>query len=108
KESYATYFRPWLLRVACEKLKALSPRFSDVKAAAGASPSPDSTDVPRKLEHYFHRLSTEEQILLLFRDKYGLPYTEISNATGLPEESIKVRRQQALRALEEWVWEDAI
>ena len=53
---------------------------------------------------YFHRLNAEDQLLLLLKDKYGIPYFEIANAMGTPEGTLKVRRQQALRTLEEWLW----
>jgi DNA-directed RNA polymerase specialized sigma24 family protein len=49
----------------------------------------------------------EDQILLLLRDKHGIPYSEIASALRSPEESLKVKRQQALRTLEEWLWDNS-
>ena len=68
----------------------------------------DSTPLPQtRLKHfesYFHRLAADDQILLLYKDKYGIPYHEISSALSKPELSLKVQRQHALQALEEWIW----
>ena len=50
------------------------------------------------------RLSISDQILLLLKDKYGVPMPEIAIATNTPEESLKVQRAQILRSLEEWIW----
>jgi DNA-directed RNA polymerase specialized sigma24 family protein len=58
----------------------------------------------KQFDLYFHRLIPEDQILLLLKDKYGIPYPEIATAMGIPEESLKIKRQQALRTLEEWLW----
>ena len=110
-ENFKDYERAWIIRTAYEKLSSLS-------ATQGRRLTPseqimlDSTfKVDARLKQfdsYFHRLSTSEQLLLLLRDKYGIPYPEIAAATGLPEDSLKMRRQQALRTLEEWLWPDSI
>ncbi len=105
--AFEHYERAWVLRIACEKLRILVQ-----KQGRRLSPSEqimlDATlDNKTRLEHfdsYFHRLPTEDQFLLLFRDKYGLPYSEIASAMALPEGSLKTKRQQAFRALEEWLW----
>ena len=110
-ENFKDYERAWIIRTAYEKLTRLS-------ATQGRRLTPseqimlDSTfKVDARLKQfdsYFHRLSTAEQLLLLLRDKYGIPYPEIAAATGLPEDSLKMRRQQALRTLEEWLWPDSV
>ena len=102
------YERAWVLRVACERLRSLAHRYG-----RRLSPSEQimldaslGTDARLKqFDSYFHRLPTEDQLLLLLRDKHGLPYPEISAAMGAPEGSLKIRRQQALRTLEEWLWD---
>ena len=48
------------------------------------------------------KLSIEERLLVLLRDKYGLPYPEIAGALGIPDGTLKLRRAQALRSLKEW------
>ena len=59
----------------------------------------------KNFESYFQRLHTDDQILFLLKDKYGLTYSEIATTMGIPENSLKMRRQQALRTLEEWLWD---
>jgi DNA-directed RNA polymerase specialized sigma24 family protein len=58
----------------------------------------------QQFDSYLHRLPVADQILLLLRDKFGIPYTELATALGVPEGSLKLRRQQALKALEDWLW----
>jgi DNA-directed RNA polymerase specialized sigma24 family protein len=59
----------------------------------------------KKFDSFFHRLTIEDQFLLLLKDKYGIPMAEIATALGTPEASLKLRRAQALRALDDWLWE---
>lgn len=107
---YGAYERAWVLQVACHRLRSLSE-----KHGRRLSPSEqvmlDSTAGSaarlKQFDSYFHRLPTEDQFVLLLRDKYGLPYPEIAAALSAPEGSLKLRRQQALRTLEEWLWESA-
>lgn len=104
---YREYERAWVLKIACDVLV-------DYAAEHGRRLSPpeqvmlDATLEPttrlKQFDSYFHRLPTSEQLVLLMRDKYGLPYAEISAVLGLPEGSLKLTRQQALRTLEEWLW----
>jgi DNA-directed RNA polymerase specialized sigma24 family protein len=105
--AYEEHERAWILRVTCDKLKTYAARHAR-RLSASEQIQLDSTEgVSLRLKHFeffFHRLTDEEQILLLLRDKYGLPYPEISAALGLPEGSLKIKRAQALRALEEWLW----
>lgn len=104
---YHEYERPWVLRIACEELLLLSK-----KQGRKLSPSEQvmldaNSDISARLklfDSYFHRLETEEQILLLLRDKYGIPYPEIASTLQATEDSLKNRRQQALHTLEEWIW----
>lgn len=58
----------------------------------------------KNISEYLRRLSCEDQMIVLLKDKFGLPYPEISAALNIPEGSVKVRRQQTLRALEDWIW----
>ncbi|MGK5082832.1 sigma factor-like helix-turn-helix DNA-binding protein [Bdellovibrionota bacterium FG-1] len=109
-QSFQEYERAWVLRVATEKLLAMAPQHGrrltpseQIQLDAAQNPSIRL----KQFNAYFHRLSTEDQILLLLRDKYGIPYPELSTALGLPEGTIKLRRAQALRAIEEWLWDSA-
>jgi DNA-directed RNA polymerase specialized sigma24 family protein len=99
--------RAWVIQVTCERILALAPRHGrkltpSEQLKLDSDPHQDSR--LRQIPVYFHRLGTEEQLLMLLRDKYGLPYPEIASALGIPEATLKLRRGQALRALEDWVW----
>jgi RNA polymerase sigma-70 factor (ECF subfamily) len=106
---YSEHERAWVLRVACSRLRDLA-RDHARKLTASEQLQLDANEKAsarlRQFDFYFHRLPVEDQMVLLLRDKYGLPYGEISAALGLPEGSVKVRRQQSLRALEDWIWEE--
>lgn len=105
---YIEHERAWVLRTACDRLKHLS-----LKNARRITPTEqiqlDSTQGVsnriKQFEFFFHRLSDDDQLVLLLRDKYGLPYSEIASALDAPEGSLKVRRGQALRSLDEWLWD---
>ncbi len=105
--AYKEHERAWVLKVTCDFLRVYAGRHAR-RLSASEQIQLDSTEaVSMRLKHFeffFHRLTDEEQILLLLRDKYGLPYPEISAALGLPEGSLKIKRSQALRAMEEWLW----
>lgn len=106
-EKFETHERAWVLKIACDRLLSFHPH-------EGCQVSPEeqirldaSDDVAVRLKHfhsYFHRLRPEDQILLLLKDKYQISYSEIASALQIPEGSLKIKRQQALRALEEWLW----
>jgi DNA-directed RNA polymerase specialized sigma24 family protein len=105
---FVDHERAWVLQIACEKLSDLSSRHGRRLTSSEQIQLDSTQNVSSRLKQfdsYFHRLLTEDQMLLLLRDKYGLPYPEIASALGLPEGTLKVRRAQALRALEEWLWD---
>lgn len=107
KNAYTAYERAWVLRISSRRLLALLSQRESKQAPAEQIELDSNPNVAARLKNfdfYFHRLESEDQVLLLFRDKYGLPFTEIATALGVPEDSLKIRRQQALRRLEEWVW----
>ena len=105
---YSEYERAWVLKIACEELRSLASKHGRRLSPPEQVMLDASLESDTRLKYfdsYFHRLGLEEQMLLLLRDKYGIPYSEIACAFGLGEESIKTKRQHALRALEEWLWE---
>jgi DNA-directed RNA polymerase specialized sigma24 family protein len=107
-EPYVDYERAWVLKVACTRLRSYAENHGRRLTPSEQVMLDATLSIPARLKEfdsYFHRLPTEDQILLLLRDKYGLPYQEISAAMGLPEGSLKLRRQQSLRTLEEWLWD---
>ena len=94
--------------MAYEKLEPLARKHARRITAAEQIDMDSQANVSTKLKSFgifFHRLSVEDRILLLLRDKYGLSYLEIASVMRLPEATLKTRRQQALHALEEWIWE---
>ncbi len=106
-QRYSGYERSWVLRITCDRLLHLSRQKGRHVPLEDLIKLDSSEQVALRLKQfpsYFHRLMPEDQILLLLRDKYGIPYSEISNAMATPEGALKIRRQQALRAIEEWVW----
>lgn len=108
REPYQKYSRSWVLQVGVELLIQSS-------KSLGRSLSPSeqvmldaNLNIParlRQFESYLHKLEITDQILLLLRDKYGLAYPEISAILGIPEGSLRIKHQQALRSLEEWLWD---
>ncbi len=104
------YERAWVLHVACERLRSFADRHAR-KVTASEQLELDSQNTAsarlHHFDHYFHRLSIDDQILLLLKDKHGLPLEEVEAALSAPAGSLKVRRQQAIRALEEWIWDTA-
>lgn len=108
QEAYETYERAWILRIACEKLRQMVRRHGRRLSPSEQILLDATLNVQSRLKQfdsYFHRLATEDQILLLLKDKYKLPYAEISAVMAMPEGSLKIKRQQALRTLEEWLWD---
>jgi DNA-directed RNA polymerase specialized sigma24 family protein len=105
---YTEFERAWVLQIACEKLIDLSARHGRRLTSSEQIQLDSAHGVTSRLKQfdsYFHRLVTEDQILMILRDKYGMPYPEIASALGVPESNLKVRRAQALRSLEEWLWD---
>jgi len=52
-----------------------------------------------EIEQYLKNLSTEEQVLLRMHDLEGHSYSEISNATGIPVNSIGPRLSKARKSI---------
>jgi DNA-directed RNA polymerase specialized sigma24 family protein len=107
--AYVAHERAWILRLACGVLRPFAERYGR-KLAPSEQIMLDSMLTPERrlqqLDSYFHRLSTDDQLLLLLHDKHGLPPEEIASALGAPSGTLQLRRQQALRTLEEWVWNE--
>ncbi|HUP57062.1 MAG TPA: sigma-70 family RNA polymerase sigma factor [Bdellovibrionota bacterium] len=104
---YAQHERAWVLHVACERLRDVSREHARKITASEQlqlDASAKSADRLKQFDSYFHRLAVNDQMVLLLRDKYGLPYSEIAAILSTPEGSLKIRRQQALRTLEDWIW----
>jgi DNA-directed RNA polymerase specialized sigma24 family protein len=106
-QKFHTYERSWILKIACDSLLKFC-REGGHHVSPEEQIKLDSNENLKtrfkEFESYFHLLMPEDQLLLLLRDKLKLPFSEISAAMTIPEGSLKIRRQQALRALEEWLW----
>ena len=108
-QKFSLYERSWVLRIACHRLLTFyhqevqnTPSLSEDQAKL-ESHDPASTKI-KNIQPFFRRLRPEDQILLILKDKYDIPYPEIATALAIPEGSLKIRRQQALRTLEDWLW----
>jgi RNA polymerase sigma factor (sigma-70 family) len=108
-QKYSNYERSWVLRIACNRLltfyhqedqNTLAPAEDPIKTE---NQDPSSVKI-KNIQPFFRRLRPEDQMILLLRDKYDIPYSEIATALTIPEGSLKIRRQQALRTLEDWLW----
>ncbi len=108
KEVYERHARSWVLRGAIQFVLTSVGKFGRSLTPSEQVMLDANLNIParlRQFESYLHKLPHSDQILLLLRDKYGLPYGEISPAMGLTEGALKIKRQQALRAMEEWLWD---
>jgi len=106
-EAFVEFERAWVLNIACAKIRALADRHGR-KLTPSEQIELDSIENAsgriKKFDSFFHRLSLDDQLLLVLKDKYGIPMAEIASALGVPEGSLKLRRAQALRAMEDWLW----
>ncbi len=105
--NYYDYKRAWVLKTVFEKLSSLEQKTIPSMTPAEQIMLDTYLNIEEKFKQfdsYFHRLPLRDKFLLLLRDKYGLPYPEISSAMGLPVDTLKTQRQLAYRALEEWIW----
>jgi RNA polymerase sigma factor (sigma-70 family) len=108
-EAFVQWERSWVISEALKRIRELAPRHSRELTPAEQimlDNTPSSEDRLGLLESFLHRLAIEDQIILLLRDKYGLPYDEIAAALQSPEGTIKIGRQRALQTLEEWIWKE--
>src|SRR4051812_34894037 len=85
---YSQHERAWVLHVACERLRNLSHDHAR-KLSSSDQLKLDATDKAstklQQFDSYFHRLPVDDQMVLLLRDKYGLPSPEIAAILTVPE-----------------------
>jgi DNA-directed RNA polymerase specialized sigma24 family protein len=101
------YERSWILKIGAEQLLSLLKQQSLAVSPEQQIELDAKKQVMGDLESfdfYFSRLRSDSQLLLLLKDKHHLPYADIADALGIPVDSLKLQRQQALRTLEEWLW----
>jgi DNA-directed RNA polymerase specialized sigma24 family protein len=105
---FVEYERAWILQGVCAHLRGrnLAAELAPTTVREDHLEADQSPEARlSQLGAYLKRLDLEDRLLVLLRDKYGLPYNEIAMALELPEDSLKLRRGQALRTLQDWVWE---
>src|ERR1700679_1771841 len=70
-KSYSDYERAWVLRIAFERIQKVSRQSRKVTASEQIEMDSSQTVAARlkQFDMFFHRLSTEDQVLLLLRDK---------------------------------------
>ncbi len=107
KVDYEVHERSWILKVASQQLSALVQRRGDrvePKRQIEIDSQVDTGNRIKYLDFYFRRLRPEMQLLLLLQDKHQIPVNEIAAALGTPVDTLKLKREQALKTLEEWMW----
>ena len=107
QNQFETYLRPWIFKIAVETLRTMFAKNARKPSALEQVSLDSELSLEEKFarfELYFHKLSFDEKVVLLLRDKYGLPYSEIAAIFSLPEDSIKLRRTLALRTLDDSIW----
>lgn len=110
RKTYDRYERAWALKIIIEHLRNVNRRAAIPRAQRAAAAGEAMTKLPsaqrlEKLPLFLTRLSFDDQILVLLRDKFSVPYEDIAAATDVPVASLKLRREQILRTLEGWIWE---
>ena len=107
EERFDKYERPWILQVAFRELRGMrqkSSRFLTPAEQVMLDSNPEPRARLRFFDSYFHRLPVDSQLLLVLRDKYGIPLSEVAAVLELPEASARLQRLQALRLLESWIY----
>lgn len=100
KSNYIQYERSWILRIIYKQLldfyKCYGKRILELNER-----KQENND---SFEFFFSLLSLEDQLLLLLKNKFKIPFSEISSAFLISEDSIKVKYQLALHTIEERMW----
>lgn len=109
--SVISYQRMWILRIATHHLLRISKPVDRSKTENEAHKQHPSQQhlFPQKpqqqqFEMIFKKLPRLDQLMFLLKEKHKIPIFEISGALDLPTETIKTKRQQALRTIEDWIW----
>ena len=104
---FSKYERAWVLRIAAKTLIELHQEHGTQSSAQEQLQLDSEADINVRLKHfdyYFKRLPIENQILLLLNSKHHLNLAEIAMILNTPEGSLKIKHQQSLSILEEWLW----
>jgi len=90
---------PLLFKSAAKNAKTLTPPEQIMLDALSAG-----TERLDQFDGFFHRLEIEDQALLVLSDHVGIPFEQLGLCFEEPESSLRIRRQQALRALDDWIF----
>jgi len=106
-ENYEQFERNWVFRVAYLRLLKAAKEHTRLLSPAEQIMLDATLNVQDRLmsfESYFSRLDVVDRFLLLLHTKYAFSYEEIASILNEPEGTLKIKKQQALRNLEERVW----
>lgn len=99
------YFVPWLIQRISFTLKKLAHKHSrELSTAEKIMLDANLSEKDRLtyFESYFHRLTLEQQMLLLLHYKYKFSLDEIGTALGISVDSLTLRLEQAIRQMQDW------
>jgi len=106
-DRFQIHERSWVFQIACQHILSVHEKLDTQLSCSNQIEMDALASSASRLKHFsafFQRLQPEDRLLLLMREKYGLPFSEIASTFNLSEESLKSRRDRALRSLEKWIW----
>ncbi len=104
---FVEYEREWIISIVIQQLRTLFSKQGRHLTSEEQIQLDGTRDIPsrlKKFDLFVLRLNFDERLVLLLKDKLGLSYTEIATCTGWPIDSVKLRRTQVLRTLEDSIW----
>jgi DNA-directed RNA polymerase specialized sigma24 family protein len=107
RPAFQKYERAWFLHHAYQVLRTAYRKWGPKLTPSEMLMLDSSQTLNTKFRHFdsfFHRLPFHEQFLLLLRDKHGLEFEEIAMVLGKPPRTLELERNQALEALQSWIW----
>ncbi len=107
RHSYHDHERAWAIKEAYSQIRASYERRSKKSPPIASTAWDQDLLLEAKLQRlskYLQRLPLEDQCLLLLKEKHQLPFEEIALILDLTPDALKFKRQQALKTLEEWIW----
>jgi len=99
--------RPLLLQIAVEHLLSHLKKWTPRKLTPEEILLDTALSTDERLnaiDMYLTRLSIEDRMILFFLEQHQLSLAEVAVALKTTEGSLKNRRQQLYRSLEEWIW----
>ena len=102
KERYSQFERAWIFRILVEEIQKnlddhYDPHFSKMKNI------PPEKRLESVIE-YLDSIPKLDRFLFILHDKFHFQYDEIAAILGTPIDSLRLRRMQILRRLEDKIW----